>query len=192
MTLSYKYSFSFVVRYGYYVYLNYYYCYHNYHILLTLFLILSFTLRLYGEMSTISNWFNYFVSEIIDLLFIDCCGGCLPRMQSVNYSNPYEFADALNNDTVTATITFPVLGRIHTEKLLGHYFVPFYKMSVLTVITKPKGFEELMKELISSCLKLWPLLSICLIMALIAGFFMWIMVIFCFCISDFAFKSLNL
>ena len=143
-------------------------------------------------MSTISDWCNYFVLEIIDLLFIDCCGGCQPGMQLKNYSNPYEFADALNNGTVTATIIFPVLARMHTEKLMGHYFVPFYKMSVLTVITKPREFEELMKELISSCLKLWPLLSICIIMALIAGFFMWIMVIFCFCISAFTFESISL
>ena len=149
-------------------------------------------MSLYGQMSTINNLFNYFISEIMDLLFMDCCGSCQPRIQLVNYSNPYEFADALNNDTVTATITFPVLARINTEKLLGHYFVPFYKMSVLTVITKQREFEELMKELISSCLKLWPLLSICIIMALIAGFFMWIMVIVCLCISAFTFESLNL
>ena len=107
---------------------------------------------------------------------MECCKGCMVAMQLVSYSNPFEFADALNNGTLTEDIIFPVLASMNTEKMMGYYFVPFFKMPMLSVIIKRKTYSEIMTDLILSCLSLWPLLSICLLMALIAGFLMWIMV----------------
>ena len=108
---------------------------------------------------------------------MECCKGCVLAMESVHYSNPFEFADALNNGTLTEDIIFPVLASSSTEQMMGYYFVPFFKMPMLSVIIKRKTYSEIMTDLILSCLNLWPLLSICLMMALIAGFLMWIMVV---------------
>ena len=125
----------------------------------------------------INNLLIYFVLAVMDLLYMECCKGCMVAMESVYYSNPFEFADALNNGTLTEDIIFPVLASISTEQMMGYYFVPFFKMPMLSVIVKRKTYSEIMTDLILSCLNLWPLLSICLMMALIAGFLMWIMVV---------------
>ena len=125
----------------------------------------------------INNLLIYFVLAVMDLVYMECCKGCMVAMESVYYSNPFEFADALNNGTLTEDIIFPVLASISTEQMMGYYFVPFFKMPMLSVIVKRKTYSEIMTDLILSCLNLWPLLSICLMMALIAGFLMWIMVV---------------
>ena len=103
------------------------------------------------------------------MMIPDCCGGCLNVSQE-------EFANDSNLGKVEDDIVYPFLGKTDTLTISGWYFMPVIDISRITVVTNKKISQEIILELITFSLKLWPLLSICMMMTVIAGFFMWILV----------------
>ena len=106
----------------------------------------------------------------------DCCGGCHNITHSKNFTSQEEFAGSLNSGYDDADMVFPILGAQDATTISGWYFMPIVNIPRLSLVTYKKGNREILLDLIYSALMLWPLLSICLTMALIAGFFMWITV----------------
>ena len=57
----------------------------------------------------------------------------------------------------------------------GFFFIPVLEMPNAFFITERKSDRERTIEMIQGVLELWPLLIICLLMALIAGGLIWVM-----------------
>lgn len=110
------------------------------------------------------------------MMIPDCCGGCINIKHVKNYTSQGKFANDLNLGKIQDDIVYPFLGKTDTLTISGWYFIPVIDISRITVVTNKKMPQEIILELITSSLKLWPLLSICIMMTVIAGFFMWILV----------------
>ena len=114
------------------------------------------------------------------MMIPDCCGGCLNAKRVNNYGSQEEFANDSNLGKVEDDIVYPFLGKTDTLTISGWYFMPVIDISRITVVTNKKMPQEIILELITSSLMLWPLLSVCMMMTVIAGFFMWIFVSYWF------------
>ena len=106
----------------------------------------------------------------------DCCGGCHNVKYVKEYGSQGEFANDSNIGKIEEDIVFPFLGKTDTLTVSGWYFMPVISIPRISVVTNKKLKEEIVLELIMSSLKLWPLLSICIMMTAIGGFCMWILV----------------
>lgn len=114
----------------------------------------------------------------LPLLISHCCQGCGMVANIVNYSSQGEYVEAVNNKTMKADFVMPVLGRSDLDTVAGSYFIPLLNIGEITVVMCRKTKGEILHDVIHSCLKLWPLLSVCLMMTYIAGFIVWITVSF--------------
>ena len=128
-------------------------------------------------MHTIVNFALFYLSVFANYTMIpDCCGGCHNIKHVNNYESQGKFANDSNLGKIEDDIVYPFLGKTDTLTISGWYFMPVIDISSITVVTNKKVAQEIILELIRSSLKLWPLLSICMMMTVIAGFFMWILV----------------
>ena len=66
---------------------------------------------------------------------------------------------------------FPVLGRSSSYKFYGYYFIPYVEPPILYYITAKDN--ETLTHLLRVCLEMWPLIIICLLFVVIAGFIGW-------------------
>ena len=112
----------------------------------------------------------YTVEIIKDLLRV-CCGPC------VNVSNIYNLkkvAQIKPPDVYDSTdFVFPVLGRADEKFLFDYYFIPLIEAPSIYYIThKP---HDVMHELLRSCINMWPLMVISLLMVVVSGFLGWLM-----------------
>lgn len=75
-----------------------------------------------------------------------------------------------------ADFLMPVLGKSDLNRVAGSSFIPLLNIGEITVVMYRKTKGEILNDVIRSCLKIWPLLSVCLMMTYIAGFLVWITV----------------
>ena len=111
----------------------------------------------------------YTFEIIVDLLRI-CCGNC------VNVSNVKtlsKLSEILPSAISLSHLVFPVLGRSDVLRLYGYHFIPLVETPNIFYITYKA--ENLMHQLILSCINMWPLIIICLLLVVISGFIGWIM-----------------
>ena len=125
------------------------------------------------------------------MMIPDCCGGCINIKHVKNYTSQGKFANDSNLGKTQDDIVYPFLGKTDTLTISGWYFIPVIDISRITVVTNKKMPQEIILELIMSSLKLWPLLSICIMMTVIAGFFMWILVSRCLSLLEGDFQCLK-
>ena len=119
------------------------------------------------------NPFFHFLEYVTDGIFRICCGNC--KTLSKGNQNIIDIAD-LNADSINSSdFLFPVLGFHSTTRLYGYHFIPILDLSTGYYLTKEHTRGEIMERLIRSCVNLWPLLVIVLILSLIAGFIVWVM-----------------
>ena len=74
----------------------------------------------------------------------------------------------------TTSFVYPVLGVKSEKSIFGYHFIPIVELSSGYYITKAVTPKQVMSTLIRSCLGLWPLLVIIVMLAMISGFVMWI------------------
>ena len=109
-------------------------------------------------------------SEIVADLLRTCCGGCI-NVTEVNVLRKTSLIPSPFN--ITSHFVFPVLGRTHFLKLYGYHFIPLIKTPSVYYITQKN--ENQMQQLLSSCVNMWPLIIICLLMVAISGFIGWLL-----------------
>ena len=73
-------------------------------------------------------------------------------------------------------IIFPIFGETDAEKLYGMFFAPMYSLEEGVFMTIKTKSSETLNTLLLGIFSLFPLLIICLLMALIAGFIGWLLV----------------
>lgn len=99
-----------------------------------------------------------------------CCGVCT-RFRLVN-----DFPDITKvtlSSIENSDFILPFLGSSTATRLHGYYYIPIISApNVFYVTTKDK---PVLVRLVTDCLQLFPLIIICLLMAVISGFLAWIM-----------------
>lgn len=109
--------------------------------------------------------FTTIVTEVIQ----HCCGSCV-RTVINNFQGMNEVSPTSIN---SSDIVYPILGRVSATSLYGYYFVPLWDVPGAYYITTKRTKEMIIKSLIKSCSNLWPLFVVMLLMALVAGFIVW-------------------
>ena len=101
----------------------------------------------------------------IEVMLGKCCGNCSATTNSILLRNITELTrDAIN----TSDFVFPILAREDTEMLYGFHFVPVLPIPSTYYVTAYKD------EFLENILSIWPVIVVCLLMAIIAGFLCWI------------------
>ena len=101
-----------------------------------------------------------------------CCGNCT----SLFFVNTLDSMLHLNMESIsTSHLVFPVLGRYYAERMHGYYFLPLLEAPSAYYITKKPDSRMAMDRIVISTLNMWPLVVICLLMAFVTGFIVWLM-----------------
>ena len=101
-----------------------------------------------------------------------CCGECAKYYQVYVYSDISHLNKSLMN---SADILIPVIAKsLNVQEMFGFHFIPVFEVPSAYYFTLKESKKKLAVKLVMSCLNLWPLLVICLLMALISGFIAWI------------------
>ena len=104
-----------------------------------------------------------------------CCGNC------ANFSNVYNVS---NQSMLTylarrrsADILFPVLGETTASSVDGSHYIPLlYLPGGSLLFVQDKGGKAIIGRLINGVLAFWPLITISMLLAFIAGVIIWLMV----------------
>lgn len=108
--------------------------------------------------------------EVVADLVRTCCGPCTNITQTNDLTQVSQLTPSL---LTTSHFVFPILGRADSSNIYGLHFIPLIETSNIIFITRKK--ENLMSNLIISCLNMWPLLLTCLLMIAMSGFVCWIL-----------------
>lgn len=102
------------------------------------------------------------LSEIIKI----CCGHCA-QFRVLNF---FDNITQVNVSTMkTSHLVYPFLARSDKKQLHGRYFIPVVKAPISFYITERND-----SPMFRSIFELYPLLIICILMAIISGFIAWI------------------
>lgn len=101
-----------------------------------------------------------------------CCGSC-NNIKVIKNFTAWRYISPTSMNT--SNIIFPVLGRVHSTTLYGHHFIPFWDVPGSFFLTTKHTKADSVKQLLQACANLWPLVVIMILMALIAGFIVWVM-----------------
>ena len=93
-----------------------------------------------------------------------CCHGCATMNEDTVFSNisKFTFAGIKNSDFI-----YPFLGQSSSTVLHGFHFVPIVDIPSVFYFT-PK-YRTVFEDLLVGCLKLWPLVVTCLVLAVVSG-----------------------
>ena len=100
-----------------------------------------------------------------------CCGEC-GQFQLNELTEEISHMDM--TDLEKSDIIFPFLGRESLRELYDYHYIPIFQLPGAYYFTLEMTEKELAVIIISGCLNMWPLLFICVLWAIIAGFFIWL------------------
>lgn len=112
----------------------------------------------------------YSTAELLESMIKKCCGKCTRIKLEKQFLNISEtsFAAFNNSDFI-----LPFIGRSTAKSLYGYLFIPIVDVPNVFLFT-PKH-RSIIEELILGCLNLYPMIVLCLLMAAISGFIVWIL-----------------
>ena len=108
--------------------------------------------------------------EIVTDLLRACCGNCvnISKVKTLK-----KLSEVAHSSVSTSDFVFPVLGLPKTLTLYGYYFLPLVETPSIYYITNKS--DDLIRQLIHSCINMWPLVIIFLLMIIMSGFIGWLM-----------------
>lgn len=101
-----------------------------------------------------------------------CCGDCT-KYKRINIDRPLH--DLNDTELDEYDVIYPVPAQKQTNELYDRYFIPVYNVPPAYYFTLKKSNKDMAINIVQGCTKMWPLLAVCILMSLIAGFFGWIM-----------------
>lgn len=107
------------------------------------------------------------LAESLTKAILQCCGPCthfhiIHRFQNITELTPHAVRES--------DLILPFLALSSTRELHGYNFIPFIDITDALYIT-----EQRQLRLFQSILELYPLMIICLLLALIAGYIIWLL-----------------
>ena len=121
------------------------------------------------------------INYMIQLRFLDqqipdmlskCCGDCSYEktiVEDINILLANHSAMLKSSD-----IIYPVFGSQSSSQLYGFWFIPFMEAPPGLYIVKRKADLEIALQIIKDIISVWPLITILLSLALLAGFVIWL------------------
>ena len=109
--------------------------------------------------------------SVEDSFLKKCCGKCTPSVNVTIVPPESEIHDIIY--TSHPDIVFPVLHKSKETMLHSYYYIPTVRVPNFVYITQMP--ESSFFRAITACINLYPLLLVCLLMSLVAGFVVWCM-----------------
>ena len=107
----------------------------------------------------------YSTAGLLQGMIKKCCGRCTKITKVAEYMNITEISfKAINS----SDFILPFVGKSSAKTLYGYLFIPIVDVPNIIYFT-PKH-RTVMEELIVGCLRLYPMIILCLLMAVISGF----------------------
>lgn len=115
--------------------------------------------------------YTYQMTRTIQNMMRDCCRGCADvcPTEILTYMSKINATNIAHKD-----IVFPIIAKESRQRLHGFYFLPISQVPKAYLITMKLSKKVMTDRLVTSCSNLWPLLTICLLMACISGFIAWL------------------
>lgn len=110
----------------------------------------------------------YSTSHILESMIRKCCGPCVSITDGSLFLNISEITFSKVN---SSDFIFPFLAKSSAVSLYGYHFVPI--IDVPTIFYFTPRYRSLIGQLVVDCLKLYPLIVVSLLMAVISGFVVW-------------------
>ena len=110
----------------------------------------------------------YSTAGLLEGILLKCCGRCTNITLVKEFVNITEVPLSTLN---TSHFTLPFLGRSSATTLYGYHFIPIVDVPNTFYFT-PKH-RTIIESLVIGCLNLYPLIILCLLMAVISGFVVW-------------------
>lgn len=102
-----------------------------------------------------------------------CCEAC-PGFQQQFLSPRFWLTErGLETVLLQSDFVYPVFSYSKSVEVFGNYYIPFYDPAGAVLITEKEEFR--IGQLVLACTKLWSLLVVCFLMAVIAGFVAWLL-----------------
>ena len=111
----------------------------------------------------------YSSAIVADLLYT-CCGACVNVSEVNVLTKVSQITPSIMN---SSHFVFPVLARFNVLNMYGYRFIALVETPSAYYITHKT--ENLIGDLIISCINMWPLMIICFLMVVISGFICWLM-----------------
>lgn len=111
----------------------------------------------------------YATANLLESAIQKCCGKCA----NITYDKQYPNISAISISSLKKIdFILPFLAKSSAKSLYGFYFIPLVETPNVYYFT-PK-YRSVMENLILGCLRLYPLVIVSLLMAVIAGFIFWL------------------
>ena len=115
----------------------------------------NFTISKFGN--------NAYGVQLVEGLLRTCCGACTKTIQKEDLLEMGQLKEVMEN----VDIVFPILGKVGDWELHGYYFIPLIEAPQAYFVTHIN--HNILRDVIMSCLNLWPLLLVTAMMVLISG-----------------------
>ena len=110
----------------------------------------------------------YSTANLLEKIVHKCCGHCV----NFTYINFFKNITEVTLHSInTSDFIMPFVAKSSAVSLYGYHFIPLVDVPTAFYIT-PKN-KSVLESLILKCLNLYPLIVICLLMAIISGFIAW-------------------
>ena len=113
----------------------------------------------------------YSTSKIFEKVVENCCGPCTNITRMKMYRNISEVK--LSSHPNETDFILPFLGKSLAVDLYGYHFIPFIDCPSAYYITLKH--RPVTARIIEKCLSLYPVIIMCILVAVISGFIVWIL-----------------
>ena len=111
------------------------------------------------------------IPGLLNHLLSVCCGTCGNTYVKNTFTDP----ERVNILSISSShFVYPILGVSNINSYFGFYYIPLIEAPDMFLVSRITSPKDVLFRLVSSCTNLWPILIICLLMAFIAGFPVWL------------------
>lgn len=110
--------------------------------------------------------------DLVEIMINFCCGVCANLVTDNEFD---ENAELNMKSLSTSDFVFPFLAPTSAFQVYGFYFIPIMDVpSVYYITIKRRSPKETVLDMVKACAELWPMLLVCILLAAISGFFVWL------------------
>ena len=117
---------------------------------------------------TYSDIIHHVVANLVDR----CCGNCANLTVTKHFTAMSEIKESRGP---YSDFIYPIFSRASFDELYDYNFIPIFAVQGAYYFSLRNTQAEMGKKLIFACLDMWPLLIICILLAFISGFVIWVL-----------------
>lgn len=124
------------------------------------------------KITFVQQMYNLQIFDVFSKMLAHCCGRCASYKVANILKHLNEVDDAVLK---VSDIIFPVFGTKPTKDLHGFHFVPIYEAPSAYYFSRRTSGLVKLGDLVLGILSAWPLIVICLLLAALSGFIVWLL-----------------